>query len=87
VHPQKGKTIGFLGDTNPGYGVPPIVHLATKDFDKEKPWFHPELATLHDAHSKLVQTLPIPEKSAMVHSPKIIPIPLFLVPGEATHSH
>jgi len=80
THPSKGKTIAFLGDPTPGYGVPPIVQLDTKDFDDAKPWFHPELASLSEAHARQGQVLPVPETAAMVHSPKIIPIPLFLVP-------
>jgi len=79
THLHKGKIIGFLGNTNLGYGVPPIVHLETKDFD-EKTLFHLELAMLHDTYNNKAQTLPIPEKSAMENSPKIIPTPLFLIP-------
>ncbi len=80
AHLNKGHTIGFLGDTTPGYGVPPIIKLDTKDFnDAPQPWFHPELATLQGTQEQ--QVLPVPENLAMVHTPKIIPrIPLFLVP-------
>ncbi len=80
THPSKGKTIAFLGDPTPDYGVPPIVWLDMKDFDDAKPWFHPELASLSEAHARQGQVLPIPKTVAMVDSPKIIPIPLFLVP-------
>jgi len=80
THPNKGHTIGFLGKTTLGYGMPPIIKLHTKDFDNAKLWFHPELHTFHDPHEQQVQVLPVPNNSAMVHTPNLIPIPLFLMP-------
>jgi len=81
THPNKGHIIGFLGDTTLGYGVPPIVKLDTKDFDDAKPWFHLEMDTIQKAQEQHQQVLPpVPEGSAMVQTPKLIPVPLFLMP-------
>jgi len=80
THPNKGHMIRFLSDTTLGYGMPPIIKLNTKDFNDAKLWFHLELSTIQNALEQHIQVLPVPKNLAMVHTPKLIPIPLFLVP-------
>jgi len=80
VHPSNGHVLTFVNNVHANQGLPTIAKINPDDFHEAKDWFTPKHDTIIAIANTDTQTLPTQDSNTTVSSPKIIPIPKFLVP-------
>ncbi len=79
-HPNTGNILAFINEATGGAGLPTIAKLTPLDFGPARDWLHPTVTDIMNADAGQIQVLQVTEENTFQSTPKIIPIPLFLVP-------
>jgi len=79
-HRNNGQPLAFVDEATGNTGLPMIAKLSPLDFGAARDWLHPTVTAVLTANAQQVQVLPVTGDNSFQSSPKIIPIPLFLVP-------
>jgi len=79
-HKNNGQPLAFVDKATGNTGLPMIAKLLPLDFGAACDWLHLTVMAVLTANAQQVQALPMMGDNAFQNSPKIIPIPLFLVP-------